>query len=335
MKRCLSLAKKGLGTTYPNPMVGAVVVKDGAIIAEGWHKKAGTPHAEVHALATVNPLELKDATLYVNLEPCAHHGKTPPCCDLVIAKGVKKVVIGAQDPNPKVAGMGIKIMQDAGIEVIVGVLEDACIELNKRFYCFHTKKRPYIILKWAQSADGYLAPSDDAKGKVSWISDVHSQQRAHQWRAEEHAILVGRKTVEADNPQLTTRNWAGTHPIRLVIDPNVKIDASAAVFNDAAQTFIFNTLQAKKRENLTWEKVEPTNIIESVLKNVTQHGIQSILVEGGTITLRHFLKKDLWDECRIISSTKRLGGGRLAPEIPNGKKEEKKIVGDYLQIIKR
>ncbi len=334
MQRCLVLAQKGFGNTYPNPMVGAVVIKEGAVIAEGWHQKAGTPHAEVQALAKLSPKELEGTTLYVNLEPCSHHGKTPPCCDLVIAKGIKKVVIGAKDPNPKVAGNGIKSLQESGIEVVVGVLEDACIELNKRFYFFHTQKRPYIILKWAQSADGYIAPKNDVKGSVSWISDAHSQQLVHRWRAEEHAILVGRKTVKADNPQLTTRKWIGTNPIRLVLDPKLKIDMNAAIFNDCAQTIIYNELLAKKEKNLVWEKVEEYYDLEFVLKRATQHGIQSILVEGGAITLNDFISKQLWDECRIFHSSKILKDGTIAPTTPKGKTTEKKGIGDSLQIIK-
>ncbi|MDA0888422.1 MAG: bifunctional diaminohydroxyphosphoribosylaminopyrimidine deaminase/5-amino-6-(5-phosphoribosylamino)uracil reductase RibD [Bacteroidetes bacterium] len=335
MQRCLTLAKKGLGYTYPNPMVGAVVVSDGNIISEGWHQKSGTAHAEVHALATLHQSDLKKATLYVNLEPCAHHGKTPPCCDLVIAKGIKKVIVGAQDPNPKVAGKGIKAMREAGIEVIVGVLQDACIELNKRFYCYHTQKRPYIILKWAQSADGFIAPMNDVKGKVTWISDIHSQQLAHRWRAEEHAILVGRKTVEADNPELTTRKWIGTNPIRLVFDPQLKIKENTNILNTRAKTIIFNEVLTKKEDNVAWEKIDGDNTLMSMLKMAHEHSIQSILVEGGAMTLHHFLKTNLWDECRVILSEKILNGGVQAPTIPKGKKEEKRIVGDRLHIIKR
>ena len=335
MQRCITLAKKGLGYTYPNPMVGAVVVIEGNIVGEGWHQKSGTAHAEVHALATLQQSHLKKATLYVNLEPCAHHGKTPPCCDLVIAKGIKKVVVGAEDPNPKVAGKGIKAMREAGIEVIVGVMQDACIELNKRFYCYHIHKRPYIVLKWAQSQDGFMAPKNDVKGKVTWISDVHSQQLAHRWRAEEHAILIGRKTVEADNPELTTRKWNGTNPIRLVFDPTLKIQENTNVFNSAAQSIIFNELLDKKKGNVFWKKIDEENKLMSFLEKAHEHGIQSILVEGGAVTLQHFLGTNMWDECRVIISQKKLKGGVMAPEIPKGKKEEKMIVGDCLHLIKR
>ena len=334
MKRCLQLAQKGLGYTYPNPMVGAVVVNKGIIIGEGWHKKAGAAHAEVHALSKLSSKDLVDATLYVNLEPCSHHGKTPPCCELVIAKGIKKVVIGAKDPNPKVAGNGIIAMQNAGIEVVTGVLEEDCKELNKRFYCFHNKKRPYIILKWAQSQDGYLAPRDDTQGTVTWISDAHSQQLAHRWRAEEHAILVGRKTVTQDNPKLTTRKWKGKNPIRLVIDCELKADPSASAFDDAAQTIVFNCHKTAQEGNVYWELVEEKSIIETLLKKAVRYGIQSIIVEGGAITINHFLSKNIWDECRVIKSQKRLNGGIKAPEKPNKKSTQMKIIRDYLQIFK-
>ena len=334
MQRCLTLAQKGFGNTYPNPMVGAVVVKNDIIIGEGWHQKAGTAHAEVHALKGLSANTLEGATLYVNLEPCAHHGKTPPCCELVIAKGIKKVVIGAEDPNVKVAGKGIKAMKKAGIEVIVGVLEAKCKELNKRFYCFHTQKRPYIILKWAQSADGYMAPKNDIKGSVSWISDVHSQQMAHRWRAEEHAILVGRKTVESDNPQLTTRKWTGSNPIRIILDPKLKIDSTATIFDTAAQTMIFNTIKTAENKNIYWEQVEKESFLETMIRKATHYEIQSILVEGGGITINQFMEKNLWDECRIFNSPIKLNGGIKAPKLLTEKGKTIQIVRDYLQIIK-
>ncbi len=334
MKRCLSLAQKGLGGTYPNPMVGAVVVNNGIIVGEGWHKKAGTAHAEVNALKGIEDTALNTSTLYVNLEPCSHHGKTPPCCDLVIAKGIKKVVVGALDPNPLVAGNGIKALQNAGIEVIVGVLEDSCKELNKRFYCFHTKKRPYIILKWAQSLDGFIAPTNDVQGAVSWISDSHSRQLAHKWRAEEHAILVGRKTVEYDNPQLTTRKWKGKNPMRLLIDPKLKTDPQAAIYNGAAPTIVYNTLKTESIGAIQKVKIDGNNVIREVLQSAVEKGIQSILVEGGAATIVHFLRHNLWDECRIITSTKKWNGGIRAPQKPDGKIIEKKLVNDTLTLIK-
>ena len=333
MRRCLVLAQKSFGHTYPNPMVGAVVVNEGKIIGEGWHQKAGTAHAEVNALAKLSPKALVGATLYVNLEPCSHHGKTPPCCDLVLAKGIKKVVIGALDPNPKVSGRGIATLKAAGVEVISGVLEEACVALNKRFYCFHTKKRPYIILKWAQTADGYIAPENDKKGKLVWISDADSQQLAHRWRAEEHAILVGRKTITDDNPLLTARKWPGIHPIRLVIDPNNSLKKNAQVFNGEAKTVIFNNNRNKIEGDLHWVAFSTSEILEDVIHWCLDHDIQSILVEGGATTLQGFLSTNLWDECRVIEANKFMKRGVKAPPIPEGKKTSKKIVRDVLRVI--
>ncbi len=333
MRRCITLAQKGLGYTYPNPMVGAVVVINGKIIGEGWHQKAGSPHAEVNALKGLTEEQLAQATLYVSLEPCSHHGKTPPCSDLILTKGIKKVVVGAKDPNPKVAGQGIKRLQDAGVTVISDVLKQACITLNKRFYCFHTKKRPYIIVKWAQSADGYIAPRDDKKGDVFWISDAHSQQLAHRWRAEEHAILVGRKTVEHDNPTLTTRKWAGTNPIRMVLDPRNSISKKANVLHQDAQTIVFNTIKSENAQQTQWHKVNPNAILAQVLLWAHQNEIQSILVEGGAHTIEGFIEKNIWDECRIIQSKTKLNDGVKAPKEPLGKKMTQKLVGDQLQII--
>ena len=333
MRRCLVLAQKSFGRTYPNPMVGAVVVKNGKIIGEGWHQKAGDAHAEVNALAKLTKKELIGATLYVNLEPCSHHGKTPPCCDLVLAKGIKKVIIGAGDPNPKVAGRGIAALKEAGVEVVSGILEDDCLELNKRFYCFHTKKRPYIILKWAQTVDGYIAPKDYKKGKVFWISDADSQQLAHRWRAEEHAILVGRKTVFNDNPKLTTRKWKGTNPIRLVIDPNNSIDENAYILNGDAKTVVFNNSLNKKEANVNWVSITNPEILNGILNWCSNNEIQSIMVEGGASTIYKFLKSNLWDECRVIESPKLMGNGIKAPMMPKGKKISKKIIGDVLHLI--
>ena len=333
MNRCISLAKKGLGNTYPNPMVGAVVVVDNKIIGEGWHRKAGTPHAEVHALRNISKEEAEVATLYVNLEPCAHHGKTPPCCDLVIQKGIKKVVVGNEDPNPKVAGKGIKAMQQAGIDVIIGIQREACLELNKRFYWFHTNKRPYVILKWAESADGYIAPEEQKKGSIYWISNKYSKQLAHQWRAEEHAILVGRKTVEQDNPSLTTRHWPGKNPIRIVIDPKNKIEDTVNIKDDKASTIIYTTEIEKELNNVHWKKINKDAFLNGLLYDAYKMGIQSILVEGGAKTIDEFLGHQLWNECRIIRGQKAIKKGIKAPDKPAGKKVKKTIVGDALQII--
>ena len=219
IKRCIELAKNGLGATYPNPLVGSVIVYKNKIIGEGWHQKAGAPHAEVNAINSVKDESLLNkSTIYVSLEPCSHFGKTPPCSDLIIAKGIKKVIIGTVDPFAEVAGRGIKKLMEAGCEVQVGILEKECQDLNKRFFTFHQKKRPYIILKWAQTTDGFIAPKVQEKREPVWITNQYSKQLVHKWRSEEQAILVGTNTAIADNPKLNTRLWNGKNPVRVVID---------------------------------------------------------------------------------------------------------------------
>ena len=231
MQRCLFLARKAIGYTYPNPLVGSVIVHKGKIIGEGWHTKVGEPHAEVNAIASVKDKSLlKESTLYVNLEPCAHFGKTPPCADLIIEKKIPKIVIGCIDINSKVAGKGIERLRQAGREVIVGVLEAESQALNKRFFTFHAQKRPYIILKWAQTRDGFIAPLQQTQQAPVWISNAFSQQLTHLWRAQEGAILVGKHTVEKDNPSLTTRHWVGNTPLRLVIDNEHSLAKTLAIF---------------------------------------------------------------------------------------------------------
>ena len=243
MKRCLELAALGLGKTYPNPMVGAVLVYKNKIIGEGWHQKAGEAHAEVHAIASVKDTALlAKATLYVNLEPCAHLGKTPPCASLIVRHKIPKVVVGCIDHFSKVSGKGIEMMREAGISVTVGVLEKECKESHKRFFTFHDKKRPYIILKWAETTDGFTAPLDQEKGKPFWITSPESKKRVHKWRTEEAAILVGTKTVELDNPSLTARLWKGKQPLRVVIDKSMKLNSSLNTFNNAAKTLVFSKL---------------------------------------------------------------------------------------------
>ena len=238
MMRCIELAKKGLGTTYPNPLVGCVIVHDNSIIGEGWHKAAGHPHAEVNAINSVKEHSLlREADLYVNLEPCCHFGKTPPCTDLIIEKGIKSIIVGSLDPNPKVSGNGIANLEGSGARVIHGVLKKECDRLNKRFFTYHQKERPYIILKWAQSKDDYIAPDKNKRIAYEpyWISNKHSRQLAHKWRAEEQAILVGTQTVIDDDPSLTTREWNGSSPVRIVA--RVVIEAGAGLGMTALLTF--------------------------------------------------------------------------------------------------
>lgn len=319
IKRCIELAQNGLGTTYPNPMVGSVIVYDGKIIGEGWHKKAGEPHAEVNAVNSVKDKSLlKKATIYVSLEPCSHFGKTPPCCDLIIANEIPNVVVGTVDPNEKVAGKGILKLIEAGANVTVGVLEEECNELNKRFFTFHQKKRPYIILKWAESQDGFLAPEKiiGQDRKPIWITNQYSRQLVHKWRTEEQAILVGTQTVVDDNPKLNARDWDGNNPVRIVIDQNNRIDESSFVFDDTVKTIIFSKTKKSTKENTQFEVIDfNTNIVTQILDVLYQNQIQSIIVEGGRQTLQSFIDENIWDEARIFIGKTSFEKGTKAPII--------------------
>ncbi|WP_339661602.1 bifunctional diaminohydroxyphosphoribosylaminopyrimidine deaminase/5-amino-6-(5-phosphoribosylamino)uracil reductase RibD [Croceibacter atlanticus] len=322
IKRCLQLAKKGLGTTYPNPMVGSVIVYDNKIIGEGWHQKAGLAHAEVNAINAVKDKSLlKKSTIYVSLEPCSHYGKTPPCADLIIANNIPNVVIGTVDPFAKVKGQGIKKLLDAGCKITVGVLEDECQELNKRFFTFHNSKRPYIILKWAESNDAFLAPKTKHKQQPVWITNLVSRQLVHKWRAEEQAILVGTKTVKDDNPSLTTRDWSGSNPTRLVIDRNNVLDKSLSVFNDKAETVVFS-------ENTSNFNNLPQHICEYCHTN----NLQSIIVEGGAQTLQHFINANLWDEARVFKGDVMFYEGTKAPLITGSIIHKETLQNDTLTI---
>ena len=304
IKRCIQLAKNGLGTTGSNPMVGSVVVYNNLIIGEGWHYKAGQPHAEVNAINNVkNKALLKKATIYVSLEPCSHFGKTPPCSDLIIKSGIPKVIVGTVDPFSEVAGKGIEKLKKAGCEVIVGVLEKECQELNKRFFTFHTKKRPYIFLKWAETADGFIAPeyTNNAKREPIWITDIYTKQWVHKQRASEQAILVGTETVIKDNPSLNTRLWKGDNPLRVILDLQHRIPNESTVFTDGLPTIVISSVKKKNTNSITYEVV---NTIESLAVNICailyKHGVQSLIIEGGKQTLKTFIKADLWDEATVF-----------------------------------
>jgi diaminohydroxyphosphoribosylaminopyrimidine deaminase/5-amino-6-(5-phosphoribosylamino)uracil reductase len=318
IKRCIALAQNGLGSTYPNPMVGSVIVYDGKIIGEGWHKKAGEPHAEVNAIRSVKDKSLlQKATIYVSLEPCSHFGKTPPCCDLIIKYKIPNVVVGTVDPNKKVAGRGIKKITESGASVIVGILENECKELNKRFFTFHTKKRPYIILKWAESQDGFLAPEKkiNQERKPFWITNPYSRQLVHKWRSEEQAILVGTQTVIDDNPKLNTRDWSGNNPTRVVLDQNNRISKESFVFDDSVKTILFTKSEMSfSAENTTFEVIDfNRNIIPQIIEVLYQNQIQSIIIEGGLQTLQSFIDKNIWDEARIFIGQNLFENGTKAP----------------------
>ncbi len=348
MRRCIELAQNGLGSTYPNPMVGSVIVHNGTIIGEGWHQKAGQAHAEVNAVDSVKDKSLlKDSTIYVSLEPCSHFGKTPPCCDLIIAWEIPNVVVGTIDPNEKVAGSGIARLKAAGKNVIVGVLERECRELNKRFFTFHNKKRPYIILKWAESADGFIAPKTKNEREPVWISGVTSRQLVHKWRSEEQAVLVGTQTVADDNPKLDVRDWAGKNPVRIVIDKNNRISKESHIFDNQVKTIVFcDKEMASEKINLIFEKIDFTaqkvtglNPVEvtvpgQIAQTLYSHGLQSVIVEGGKATLEMFIGSGLWDEARVFKSQAVLNDGLRAPELTAGSADSKNIGSDQLVIFR-
>jgi len=332
MMRCIELAKNGLGTTYPNPLVGSVIVYHNSIIGEGWHQKAGAPHAEVNAILNVKDIRvLKDATLYVNLEPCSHFGKTPPCSDLIIEKGIKKVVIGCTDPNPKVAGKGIQKLKDAGCEVIVNVLQKEAEALNKRFFTFQNKKRPHIILKWAQTQDGFIAPKEKKEQKPVWITNEFSRQLVHKMRAEEQAILVGTKTVLDDNPSLTTRDWEGNSPIRIILDRALQIPETAIVFNSSIKTIVLTEISRENNDSLIFETINfSENIARQVCEVLYKHNIQSVIVEGGAKTLQTFIDENLWDEAFIYKGSTSFYKGLKAPLMKGKLLSEIQIKNDLL-----
>ena len=321
IKRCIELAKNGLGTTYPNPLVGSVIVYNNEIIGEGWHQKAGEPHAEVNAIDSVKDKSLlSKATIYVSLEPCSHFGKTPPCCDLIIANNIPNVVIGTMDPFAKVAGTGIKKLLEAGKNVTIGILEDECNELNKRFFTFHTKKRPYIILKWAESQDGFIAPLEREKKEPVWITNEFSRQLVHKWRSEEQAILVGTNTVLEDNPSLTVRDWTGNNPIRIVLDQNNRIPKESPIFDNQAKTISIS------KDSINFSNTIVTEIADFLFKNE----IQSVIIEGGCQTLQSFIDANIWDEARVFKGAISLKNGIKAPLITSVNTKKEQLLEDQL-----
>lgn len=337
IKRCIELAKNGLGTTYPNPLVGSVIVYNDTIIGEGWHKKAGEPHAEVNAINSVKDKSLlRNSTIYVSLEPCSHFGKTPPCCDLIIKNRIPNVVIGTIDPNEKVAGNGIKKLIEAGINVTIGVLEAECNELNKRFFTFHQKKRPYIILKWAQTADGFIAPKEKQENKPVWITNTYSRQLVHKWRTEEQAILVGTQTVIDDNPKLDARDWFGKNPIRVILDQNNRIPKNSHVLDNQLKTIIFCKSTATiDEENRIFEVIDfKQNIVKQIINVLFRHHIQSLIIEGGSNTIQTFIDEGCWDEARIFSSQNTFSSGIKAPKIEKDQAEKYSIGNDELLIYR-
>ncbi len=331
MSRALDLAQRGLQTVSPNPMVGCVIVHDGNIIGEGYHERYGEGHAEVNAIKSVTETHLlPESTVYVTLEPCSHFGKTPPCADLLIEKRVRRVVVCNVDPNPQVAGRGLQKLRDAGIEVETGLLEELGSDLNKRFFTFHQKHRPYVILKWAQTTDGFVARENfDSK----WISGARSRQLVHKWRAEEDAIMVGTNTTRYDNPSLTVRDWEGKNPIRIILDRRLELAADLNIFDGSVPTYVFTERKEKPLSSVQYiqlDQLNPANILQALydLK------IQSVFIEGGSKVLSSFIDAKLWDEARIFTSEQLFQKGISAPTIFGKQSSEEIIDQDRLTIIK-
>lgn len=337
MDRCLQLARIGLAAAMPNPSVGAVIVYKDTIIGEGFTSAYGGAHAEVNAINSVENQEvLQQSTLYVSLEPCSHHGKTPPCSDLIVTKKIPRVVIGCIDTFAEVSGKGIKKLQDHGIEVTLGILEEQCRESHKRFFTFHEKKRPYVILKWAASADGFIAPIHKEELKPVWISNIYSRQLTHKWRSEEQAILVGTKTIIDDNPSLTVRSWEGKNPIRMYIDRDLKISSTYAITDNNALTICITGKSETPIDTISYEKIDfASAVIPQIMHICYKRQIQSIIIEGGLQTLQAFIQANIWDEARIFESNILLKNGIKAPLIRDYKSRiVESVTEDRLLILK-
>ena len=327
-----------MGETYPNPMVGSVIVLNDVIIGEGWHRKAGESHAEVNAINSVeDKFLLKKATIYVSLEPCSHLGKTPPCANLIIDSGIKNVVIGIIDANIKVSGRGVEYLENNDCNVIVGVLENECKELNKRFFTFHTQKRPFIILKWAETADGFIDKLRDESSEnlPNWISNQYSQQRVHKIRAEEQAILVGTTTAINDNPNLNVRSWNGNNPIRVVLDRTLKIPKTYNLLDGNVQTIVLTEKLPNEsfQKNILFEEINfSNNVPKQICEVLFKHEIQSVIIEGGVQTLQSFIDKNLWDEAFVFVGDILFENGLKAPQIKKTPFKYEKISTDVLKV---
>jgi diaminohydroxyphosphoribosylaminopyrimidine deaminase / 5-amino-6-(5-phosphoribosylamino)uracil reductase len=331
MQRCLDLAIRGLGNVAPNPMVGCVVVHDGKIIGEGYHQKFGEAHAEVNAIRSVSDDGLlTQSTLYINLEPCSHFGKTPPCVNLIMDRNIPRVVIGSNDPNPLVSGEGILKLKDAGVQVLTEVLKSESDFLNRRFITFHTKQRPYIILKWAESQDGFMGLSEP---KQFWFTNEESKKLTHKWRSEESGILVGSATVAIDDCELTARLWRGQNPMRMVIDRKLVLSHDRKIFNGEARTLVFNELENSTHGSIVNIKIDfGKGVLPQILAVLYHMEIQSLIIEGGATTLNHFIRQSLWDEARIFTTTHELSYGKLAPHLSGKLIEELNIESDHLKV---
>ena len=336
MQRCLDLAENALGKTYPNPIVGCVIVHEGKIIGESWHKKAGDAHAEVNAINSVKDKTLlSTSTLYVSLEPCVHYGKTPPCSELIIKHNIPHVVVGCKDSFSKVSGKGIQSMRESGIKVDVDVLKDKCVESHKRFFTFHNKKRPYIILKWAETNDGFIAPTKQKLGEPFWITSKESKTLVHKWRSQESSILIGANTAKLDNPSLTVRLWNGNNPLRIVIDENLKLNNNLNIFNNSAKTLVFNNKKNIVFDNIEYCMIDFNSIHQEIMKSLYNKGVHSLIIEGGRETLQSFIDIGLWDEARVFVGNKNLENGVHAPKIKEKYISEEMVSSDLLRRYRR
>lgn len=331
MQRALELANLGAGTVSPNPRVGCVIVHDDKIIGEGWHKKYGEAHAEVNAFASVvDKRLLPKATVYVNLEPCSHQGKTPPCVDLLLKHNVRKVVIANLDTNPLVAGKGIRRLREGGMEVITGVSQKEGRELNKRFFTFIERKRPYILLKWAETSDGFIAHENF---ESKWISNDHSRQLVHRWRTEEDAVLVGTRTAMHDDPKLNVREWSGRNPVRVVLDRFLRLSDKLNLFDHSQPTLCYNLLRHEEHENLTLVRLGDENFWQEMIHDLYHRNIQSVMIEGGGQTLETFITGGWWDEARIFRSHRTFTKGIPAPILKGRLIYEEILKDDHLSIF--
>jgi diaminohydroxyphosphoribosylaminopyrimidine deaminase/5-amino-6-(5-phosphoribosylamino)uracil reductase len=334
MRRCLELAQLGMGFVSPNPMVGCVIVYNDRIIGEGYHQRYGQAHAEVNAVNSVSDQSLlSQSTIYVSLEPCAHYGKTPPCADLIIKHRIPNVVIGCRDPFDEVNGKGIEKLKAAGINVTVGVLEQECLELNKRFFTRVQKHRPYIILKWAQTQDGFFAPADNSQ---FWITGQESRKLVHRWRGEEDSILVGKNTALIDNPQLNVRYGQGKAPKRIVIDRRLELPKHLHLFDQSVETYVINEVKTEFDGKIKYVSLEDFNyyVPQYILYQLYLQDIQSVIIEGGAHTLNQFIKDGLWDEARVFTSPVTLKQGIPAPVIKGQIASVDEVGNDVLRIIK-
>ncbi len=332
MKMCLELASKGIGNVSPNPLVGCVIVHNNQIIGQGYHQKYGESHAEVNAINSVKNKDLlAKSTLFVNLEPCSHYGKTPPCCELIAKHKIKHVVVGCLDYSEKVNGKGIKFLRNRKVEVTTDIIKEECFWINRRFFENQIKNKPYIILKWAQTKDGFIDKIRTSNNKgINWITSAPTKKIVHKWRSEEDAILVGRKTVENDNPELTVREAKGTNPLRIVLDSELQLNANCNVFNNQAQTLVVNQKVSKIEKNVEYLKTTKKTIIKELIEHLHQKKIGSIIVEGGMETLNYFIQHNLWNEARILIGNKEFKKGLKAPIIKKNPKTTTKLKEDTL-----